>query len=54
MAKRPIVMENQVKIRDMTNLSITFDHRVLDGVTAAKFMNSIKQRLEDPKMLLIE
>ena len=52
--KRPIVMENQVKIRDMTNLSITFDHRVLDGVTAAKFMNSIKQHLEDPKMLLIE
>ena len=52
--KRPIVMENQITIRNMTNLSITFDHRVLDGVMAAKFMNSIKQRLEDPKILLIE
>jgi len=52
--KKPIVIENQIAIRDITNLSITFDHRVLDGVMAAKFMNSIKQRLEDPKMLLIE
>ena len=52
--KRPIVRENQVIIRDMTNLSISFDHRVLDGEMAANFMNLVKQHLEDPKMLLIE
>jgi len=52
--KKPIVKENQVVIRDMTYLSVSFDHRVLDGVMATNFMNSIKQYLEDPKMLLIE
>lgn len=52
--KRPVVKENQIVIRDMTYLSVSFDHRVLDGVMAARFMNSIKQYLEDPKMLLIE
>jgi len=52
--KRPIVKEDQIVIREMTYLSVTFDHRVLDGVMAANFMNSIKQYLEDPKMLLVD
>jgi len=52
--KRPVVKENQIVIREMTYLSVSFDHRVLDGVMAARFVNSIKQYLEDPKMLLIE
>jgi len=52
--KRPIVKENQIVIREMTYLSVTFDHRVLDGVMAANFMNAIKQYLEDPKMLLVD
>ena len=52
--KRPVVKENQIVIRDMTYLSVSFDHRVLDGVMAARFMNSIKQYLEYPKMLLVE
>jgi 2-oxoglutarate dehydrogenase complex dihydrolipoamide succinyltransferase (E2) component len=52
--KRPIVKENQIVIRDMTYLSVSFDHRVLDGAMAAEFMNVIKQYLEDPKLLLLE
>ncbi len=52
--KRPVVKANQVVIRDMTYLSVSFDHRVLDGATAAQFMNVIKQYLEDPKLLLLE
>lgn len=52
--KRPIVKEDQIVIREVTYLSVTFDHRVLDGVMAANFMNSIKQYLEDPKMLLVD
>jgi pyruvate dehydrogenase E2 component (dihydrolipoamide acetyltransferase) len=52
--KRPIVQENQIVIRDMTYLSLSFDHRVLDGAMAAEFMNVIKQYLEDPKLLLFE
>jgi len=52
--KRPIVKDNQIVIRDMTYLSLSFDHRVLDGAMAARFVNAIKQYLEDPKLLLLE
>jgi pyruvate dehydrogenase E2 component (dihydrolipoamide acetyltransferase) len=52
--KRPVVKDNQIVIRDMTYLSVSFDHRVLDGAMAAEFMNVIKQYLEDPKLLLLE
>jgi 2-oxoglutarate dehydrogenase complex dihydrolipoamide succinyltransferase (E2) component len=52
--KRPVVRDNQIVIRDMTYLSVSFDHRVLDGALAAEFMNVIKQYLEDPKLLLLE
>jgi 2-oxoisovalerate dehydrogenase E2 component (dihydrolipoyl transacylase) len=52
--KRPVVKDNQIIIRDMTYLSVSFDHRVLDGAMAAQFMNAIKQYLEDPKLLLLE
>ena len=52
--KRPVVKDNQIVIRDMTYLSVSFDHRVLDGAMAAGFMNVIKQYLEDPKLLLLE
>jgi pyruvate dehydrogenase E2 component (dihydrolipoamide acetyltransferase) len=52
--KRPVVKDNQVVIRDMTYLSLSFDHRVLDGAMAAYFVNAIKQYLEDPKLLLLE
>ena len=52
--KRPIVKDNQILIRDMTYLSLSFDHRVLDGAMAARFVNAIKQYLEDPKLLLLE
>jgi len=52
--KRSVVRDNQIVIRDMTYLSLSFDHRVLDGALAAEFMNVIKQYLEDPKLLLLE
>ncbi len=52
--KRPIVKDNQITIREMTYLSLSFDHRVLDGAMAARFVNAIKQYLEDPKLLLLE
>jgi pyruvate dehydrogenase E2 component (dihydrolipoamide acetyltransferase) len=52
--KRPVVKDNQIVIRDMTYLSLSFDHRVLDGAMAARFMTVIKQHLEGPKLLLLE
>jgi pyruvate dehydrogenase E2 component (dihydrolipoamide acetyltransferase) len=52
--KRPVVKDNQIAVRDMTYISLSFDHRVLDGAMAAHFVNAIKQYLEDPKLLLVE
>jgi pyruvate dehydrogenase E2 component (dihydrolipoamide acetyltransferase) len=52
--KRPVVKDGQIVIRDMTYLSLSFDHRVLDGAMAARFVTAIKEYLEDPKLLLLE
>ncbi len=35
-------------------VGLAFDHRVMDGADAAKFMNALKRYLEDPELLLIE
>lgn len=52
--ERPVAKDLQIQVRHMTYLSLSFDHRVLDGAMAAHFMNVIKQYLEDPKLLLLE
>jgi len=52
--KRPVVKDSQITVRDMTYVSLSFDHRVLDGAMAARFVAAIKQYLEDPKLLLLE
>ena len=54
MYDKPIVKEGQITIRKVLNLSVTFDHRVIDGAMAARFMNTIKKHLEDPGLLLVD
>ena len=44
--KRPVVMDDAIAIRSMMNLSLTFDHRILDGGEAGAFLNGVKLRLE--------
>lgn len=51
---RAVVRDGQIVIRKMMNLSITFDHRVLDGVTAAKFCLRVVESLEHPAVLALE
>ncbi len=53
-ADRPVVRNGQVVVRRMLPLSLTFDHRVIHGAEAARFLNSVIQRLEDPDRMLIE
>ncbi len=53
--KRPVVMNgNKIRIRDIMYLSISLDHRVVDGAVAARFMNRVVELVQDPKMLLME
>ena len=45
--KRPVVVEGDaIAIRSMMNLCLSFDHRVLDGVSAAKFLQGVRRWLE--------
>ncbi len=44
--KRPVVVGDEVAVRSMMNLCITFDHRILDGAEAGAFVNAVKTRLE--------
>jgi pyruvate dehydrogenase E2 component (dihydrolipoamide acetyltransferase) len=51
---RPVVRDGQIVVRKMMNLSITFDHRILDGMTAAKFALEVVELLEHPAVLALE
>jgi 2-oxoisovalerate dehydrogenase E2 component (dihydrolipoyl transacylase) len=44
--KRPVVVDDAIAIRSMMNLEVSFDHRVLDGGVALRFLNTVKRRLE--------
>ncbi|EOA8866199.1 dihydrolipoamide acetyltransferase family protein [Staphylococcus aureus] len=44
--KKPVVINDMIAIRSMVNLCISIDHRILDGLQTGKFMNHIKQRIE--------
>jgi pyruvate/2-oxoglutarate dehydrogenase complex dihydrolipoamide acyltransferase (E2) component len=44
--KRPVVINDAIAIRQMMYLSLSFDHRILDGMTAAQFLVAVKRRLE--------
>ena len=51
---RPMVREGTVQVRQMMNLSSSFDHRVVDGAVAAAYIQRVKQLLETPAMLFID
>jgi 2-oxoglutarate dehydrogenase E2 component (dihydrolipoamide succinyltransferase) len=52
--KRPIAVDDQVVIRPMMYLALSYDHRIVDGEQAVTFLVSVKQRLEDPERMLID
>jgi 2-oxoisovalerate dehydrogenase E2 component (dihydrolipoyl transacylase) len=54
MVERPMVRDGQVVIRKMMNLSSSFDHRVVDGMVAAQFIQAIRGYLECPATLFVE
>jgi 2-oxoglutarate dehydrogenase complex dihydrolipoamide succinyltransferase (E2) component len=51
--KRPVVRDDQIVIRDMMYLTLSFDHRLIDGHTAVQFLRKVCERLEDPYELLL-
>ncbi|MBI5682820.1 MAG: 2-oxo acid dehydrogenase subunit E2 [Deltaproteobacteria bacterium] len=53
-SERPWVKDEKIVIRKILSLSLTFDHRVVDGGEAAKFLNKAIHYLEDPDQIFIE
>jgi pyruvate dehydrogenase E2 component (dihydrolipoamide acetyltransferase) len=54
MKRRPMVIGDEIRIRDVMYLSVSLDHRVVDGAVAARFMNRVVGLLQEPKKLLME
>ena len=50
--KTPVVRDNQIVIRKMMYLCLTYDHRVVDGAYAVRFLQRVKALLEEPQLLL--
>ena len=46
--KEPVVIDDAIAIRSMMRLCLAYDHRVLDAVMAARFLQSVKRVLENP------
>ncbi|MEO8602108.1 MAG: 2-oxoglutarate dehydrogenase complex dihydrolipoyllysine-residue succinyltransferase [bacterium] len=51
--KRAVVVEDQIVIRPMMYLAVSYDHRLIDGSEAVSFLVKVKERLEEPSRLLL-
>jgi pyruvate dehydrogenase E2 component (dihydrolipoamide acetyltransferase) len=52
--KRPVFRDGKIEVRDVMYLSLSFDHRILDGAYAARFVNKVIGVIEDTKLLRAE
>lgn len=52
--EKPMVRNGEVVVAPIMTLSLSFDHRIIDGATAQYFVNYIKELLEDPRLLILE
>jgi 2-oxoglutarate dehydrogenase E2 component (dihydrolipoamide succinyltransferase) len=52
--ERPVVVNGEIAIRPMMYLAFSYDHRIVDGTDAVRFLVKIKQLIEDPESLLLE
>lgn len=52
--KRPVVIQDQIVIRSMMYLALSYDHRLIDGKEAVSFLVHVKNMLEDPARLALE
>jgi len=50
---QPVVRDGEIVIRNMMSVTMSCDHRVIDGATGAKFLQTFKQMLENPLLMLV-
>ena len=51
--KKPIVVDDEIVVAKVLPLSLSYDHRSIDGASGARFLNLLKELLSDPEMLLL-
>jgi 2-oxoglutarate dehydrogenase E2 component (dihydrolipoamide succinyltransferase) len=52
--KRPVVADDQIVIRPMMYLALSYDHRLIDGREAVSFLVKVKDCVENPERILFE
>ncbi|TXG81651.1 MAG: 2-oxoglutarate dehydrogenase complex dihydrolipoyllysine-residue succinyltransferase [Thermomicrobiales bacterium] len=52
--KRAVVVDDEIVIRPMMYVALSYDHRIVDGSTAVRFLVKVKELIEDPTSLLLE
>jgi 2-oxoglutarate dehydrogenase E2 component (dihydrolipoamide succinyltransferase) len=52
--KRPVVIDNEVQIRPMMYVALSYDHRIVDGREAVTFLVKIKECIENPERIMME
>jgi pyruvate dehydrogenase E2 component (dihydrolipoamide acetyltransferase) len=53
MTAKPVVRDNEIVIRQMMRVTMSCDHRVIDGATGARFLQTVKKILENPLYLVV-
>ena len=51
---RPMVVDDEIKIRPVMYLALSYDHRIIDGKESVSFLKMIKENLEDPRRLFLD
>ncbi|MEM3061000.1 MAG: 2-oxo acid dehydrogenase subunit E2, partial [Candidatus Bathyarchaeia archaeon] len=52
--QKPVIENGEISFKEFMYLCLSFDHRVIDGAGAAKFLQTLKRLLENPYLLLFE
>ena len=52
--ERPVVVDDEIKIRPIMYLALSYDHRIIDGKESVSFLKMIKENLEDPRRLFLD
>jgi 2-oxoglutarate dehydrogenase E2 component (dihydrolipoamide succinyltransferase) len=52
--KRPVVVDDEIVIRPMMYVALSYDHRIVDGKGAVTFLRRVKEFVENPERILLE
>ena len=52
--ERPVAINDEIKIRPIMYLALSYDHRIIDGKDSVSFLKTVKEHLEDPRRLFLD